>query len=117
MLDTGSDVNLVTAGVLKDMTDMGLPPPILEDERHKLNQLMGLGASPVPILGSVQLSFRVDGKKKIYTEPFLVVPESSPPDFDLLFGKRWIRDHEALTRNRTVYLGRLFPRHSSHKAT
>jgi len=111
ILDTGADLNLVAERVLHDL---GLP---LSDSENEPPTLIGIGDAHVLPIGSVLLTFHIDGKTRDYTEMFWVISEDTPPLFDLLFGKRWIKHHKALRRNHAVYLARHLRRHNSRNST
>jgi hypothetical protein len=111
LLDTGADLNLVAERVLKDL---GMPLPNLENEPPTLT---GLGDVHVLPIGSVILTFHIDGKTHDYSEMFWIISENTPALFDLLFGNRWIKHHKALRRNPTVYFSRPLRGHNSRNPT
>jgi hypothetical protein len=99
ILDTGSDLNLVSESILRELglslTHSECEPPTI----------IGFGDAHILPIGSVFLTFHIDGKEnKEYSEVFWVVSEDMPALFDLLFGKHWIKHHKALKRNSNIWL-------------
>jgi hypothetical protein len=94
LLDTRADLNLVAERVLHDL---GMPLPNLDNEPPTLTGFDGVHILPI---GSVILTFHIDGTTHDYSEMFWIISDNTPPYFDLLFGflfgRRRIKHHKAL---------------------
>jgi hypothetical protein len=95
LLDTGSDVNLVSQRTLRMLS---LSMTECEDS------VISLGAQ-ILLIGSTKLSWHVDcQEQKTYHTNFLVVADDIRPRFDFILGKDWIKENEALLHNPRVLL-------------
>lgn len=99
MLDTGSDLNLVSQRTLRNLG--------LQFTHRKGPTLTGLGNVPIFPVGFIMLTWHVNRHEKItYSEEFWVISDDVHPLFDVLLGKDWIHDNNALLRNPKILLMR-----------
>jgi predicted aspartyl protease len=95
LLDTGSDVNLVSGNIVAELNMQRYYEP---------SKVLTLGDKLVTTTYIVIIKWHVDGKpEKPYTTEFLVIPEEIPCAFDFLIGSGWINHTKALIRNHKVF--------------
>lgn len=104
LLDTGSDLNLISQRILASLGLAFNPcrgPPVT-----------GIGGIEVAPIGSVVLTWHMDGRQNTkYSEQFWVISNNPPARFDVLLGSDWIMETGALLRNREIMLARCFGLH------
>lgn len=94
LLDTGSNVNVVSAKVVDELN---MTPWC---ERSQINTL----GIPVTTTGVVTVRWHVDGRpEKLYYTQFWVIPPDIECAFDFLIGSSWIRHTKALIPNREFF--------------
>jgi hypothetical protein len=110
LLDTGSDFNLVSQRTLRILG--------LQFTEPKGPAVTGLGGAQILPIGSISLRWHMDRREQVsYCENFWVISDDTPPLFDVLLGKHWIKKHKALLRNPEVMLARSLRLHASHTLT
>ncbi|KAF7507456.1 hypothetical protein GJ744_010387 [Endocarpon pusillum] len=97
LLDTGSDFNLISERTLSFLG--------LTFYSHEGPAVIGVGGIPVVPIGSVVLTWHMDGKVDVkYCKQFWVISNKTPALFDVLLGKDWIKETKALLRNKEIML-------------
>lgn len=99
MLDTGSDLNLVSQRTLRNLK--------LQFTVRKGPTLTGLGNVPIVPVGFIMLTWHVNRHEGFtYHDQFWVISDDVQPLFDVLLGKHWIKDNKALLPNPEILLMR-----------
>lgn len=99
MLDTGSDLNLVSQRTLRNLG--------LQFTHRKGPTLTGLGNVPIFPVGFIMLTWHVNRHENItYWDKFWVISDDVHPLFDVLVCKDWIHNNKALLRNPEILLMR-----------
>lgn len=99
LLDTGSDCNLVSERIVRSLQ--------LTVNEHEVDPVTPLGGIQILPIGTVELNWHMDNRKSvIYSESFLVVPETAQPSFDVILSNNWIEKYQAFQRNPRVMLAR-----------
>ena len=100
LLDTGSDLNLISERILHL-----LQVPLLA---HEGPPVTGFAGIPLVPMGSVMLTWHMDGFQHVrYCRKFSVISNDTlAPRFDVLLGNVWIKETNALLRNAEVMLAR-----------
>lgn len=96
LIDTCADINLVSK---KTLDDLQLPYNLSGED-----QVYGISGAPLLPIGSIVLTWHMDGREAIYSQKFSVIPDEVPVRFDVLLGKPWIDKTGAVRRNSTVML-------------
>jgi hypothetical protein len=111
LLDTGSDFNLVSERILRELGQL-----FTRSERERPT-LIGIGAVHILPIGSVVLTWHMDRKNRKYSDIFWVISDDTPALFDVLIGKGWIKKYKAFLRNPEVMLTRQLGLHCSRIPT
>ncbi|KAF7504835.1 hypothetical protein GJ744_001701 [Endocarpon pusillum] len=94
LVDTGSDINLVSKKTLDDLQ--------LRYDPNVEDLVYGISGHPLLPIGSIVLTWHMDGQAAVYSQKFSVIPDEIPVAFDVLLGKPWINKAGALRRNSKV---------------
>jgi hypothetical protein len=99
LLDTGSDLNLVSLRILRTLSLQ-----FIGQQGPKVTTAGGAQFFPI---GDVLLKWHMDKREQVtYTANFWVVPDVPPALFDIVLGNQWIDKHKALQRNSSVMIAR-----------
>lgn len=96
IIDTGSDINLVTQRTL----DALKLPYSLDGE----DPVYGISGAPLLPIGSTVLTWHMDRHETIYAQRFLIISDEAAVTFDVLLGKPWINMTGAVRPNLNVML-------------
>jgi hypothetical protein len=102
LLDTQSDVNLISVKTVEELGLLMHARPISDMSAIRLH---AIGGSIITPTSSIMITWHTNGKDHItYTKEFYILPQTLPePAFDCLIGRETILQESFLTRNQDIY--------------